>query len=123
MLFSVVVDAVGGCRTVYGLDKPSEMYVEDARTIVRHTALDNLANIPQMKEGLQSKIQNIGAARMPHTSPSLRLCESNSEYDERVFERTRPNDAVLPYIDTCRFGLSILPHNAGMWSPRYATDC
>ncbi|KAF2716568.1 hypothetical protein K431DRAFT_316449 [Polychaeton citri CBS 116435] len=110
LLFSVVARVAARCHGCTRLDKDPQLYLKDAHRSIRVTALDTIAAVPQMLAGLKSK----GSAHESSSSSNgLRLCDSDSEYDEQVFRQTRQDIATLPYMDSCRI----------QWPVYFAVQC
>lgn len=64
--FCIIKDAAAARRANDGLAKPYKTYVDYARTMIRDTALDSLAGVPQMLKGLTGKCQSTSGSHISH---------------------------------------------------------
>lgn len=99
LLFTTIVRVVDSGNDQAQLDRDSSLYLSDAYEGIRYAALEILAGVPQMLSGLKGKSHFLASSG---STQGIQLCDSSSEYHENIFQQTRQNHTVLPYMDPCR---------------------
>lgn len=110
LLLTIVVRIIGRCRDQHALEKDPQLYIKEAYEAIGEAAIETLAAVPQCLAGLKGKSSGEGTAA---SNDGIRLCDSGSEYDERVFELTKEDATPLPHMDSCRVH----------WAVYFAVEC